>query len=186
MEDLKIIELYEQRDEAAIEQTQLKYGSYLNAIACNILRSREDSEECLQDSYVKTWNAIPPAKPKSLKAFIARITRNTALDRYSSLTAEKRGGGETALVYEELSECLAEKAMGLPENELELKELTALINEMLKGLSKGSRNIFVLRYWYMYSDAEIAKALGCSESKVRTSLSRSRAVLKNQLAKQGY
>ena len=186
MEDTKIIELYEARDEGAIEATREKYGTYMNAIAYNITRSREDSEECVQDAYVKTWGAIPPAKPDSLKAFVGRITRNTALDRYSRNTAEKRGGSETDLIYEELAECLSEKAGSLPEDAVELKELTAIINEVLSTLSRDSRNIFVLRYWYMYSDAEVAEKLGFKEGKVRTSLSRTRAVIRETLIREGY
>jgi RNA polymerase sigma-70 factor (ECF subfamily) len=186
MEDQKIIELYEQRSEDAIAETRNKYGAYLKTIAYNILHNQEDSEECLQDTYMKTWNAIPPAKPNSLKSFIGRITRNAALDKYNKENAEKRGGGEIALVYEELSECLAAKVAGSPESEVELKELTALINDMLSDFSNDARNIFVLRYWYMYSDREIAERLGFTENKVRTSLSRTRAVLKDLLIEQGY
>lgn len=186
MEDLKIIELYEQRSENAIEETRIKYGAYLKTIAYNILHNQEDSEECLQDSYMKTWNAIPPAKPNSLKSFIGRIARNTALDKYNKENAGKRGGGELDLVYEELSECLAAGTVETPESEFELKELTALINDMLSDFSEDARNIFVLRYWYMYSDREIASRLGFTENKVRTSLSRTRAVLKDLLKEQGY
>jgi len=185
MEDLRIIELFEARDESAIIAAKEKYGAYMNSVAYNILRSHEDSEECLNDSYMKTWNAIPPAKPNNFKAFLARITRNTALDLYEKKNAEKRGGGELALALDELAECIAGVDIN-PEKSLEMKELAADINDMLDTLKPEARKIFVLRYFYMYSVSEIADILRINSGKVSVSLNRSRAALKEKLEGLGY
>ncbi len=187
MDDLKIIELYEARSELAIESTKAKYGAYMNTIAYNVLRSHEDSEECVSDSYMKTWNAIPPAKPKLFKAFLARITRNTALDLLEKKDAEKRGGGEIALALDELAECISGGIGDAdPALALEAKELGATINELLGTLKDDARRIFVLRYFYLYSVAEISEMLDVSAGKVSTSLCRSRSSLKESLEKLGY
>jgi len=187
MEDNKIIELYEKRDELAISETNNKYGRYMNTIAFNVLRNKEDSEECVSESCLKTWNAIPPAKPNSFKAFIGRITRNTALDCLEKQTAEKRGGGEVALALDELAESISSFSMDVdPNGELEAKELSELINEMLESLSTEARRIFVLRYYYLYSVSEIAERLEVKAGKVSTSLSRSRSILAGLLKKEGY
>jgi len=184
MEDLRIIELFEARDENAIIAAKEKYGAYMNSVAYNILRNREDSDECLNDSYMKTWNAIPPAKPNNFKAFLARITRNTALDLYEKKNAEKRGSGEVALALDELAECIAGNEN--PEKSLEMKELAADINDVLETLKPEARKIFVLRYFYMYSVLETADRLRISSGNVSVSLSRSRAALKEKLEGLGY
>lgn len=186
MEDKQIIELYEARDEAAIEQTRAKYGFYLSKIASNILKDPQDSEECVQDSYFKTWRAIPPAKPSCFRAFIARITRNSALDIYAARHSGKRGGGEYEAALDEIAESISDAGGVSPEQTLELGELSRLISAYLEGLNLETRRIFVLRYWYFFPVSEIAAKMSVGESKVKTSLSRTRASLKSFLAKEGY
>ena len=183
MKDEQIIALYFQREEQAIRQTDLKYGAYFRVIAHNILRSLEDSEECVNDTYMKTWEAIPPTRPSSLKAFVGRITRNTALGRLEKDTALKRGGGETAVCIDELAECVSggEDPAGL----IERRELAKCLNSFLAGLETGKRIIFVRRYWYGYSVREIAQLCDLGESNVKVTLHRLRTQLKAHLEKEG-
>ena len=184
MEDRKIVDLFFERSEKAIAETAIKYGAYCNAIAFNILASSEDAEECVSDSYMKLWSAIPPQRPDSLKSFLGRITRNLALDRWDRLSAEKRGGGELPLALEELSECIAAER-GV-EQELDRAGLARVINGFLGELSPGPRQVFVRRYWYLESIKDIAENTGSSESSVKTSLHRSRTALKEKLEKEGF
>ena len=106
MEDKKIVELYWQRDETAIEKTQQKYGRYCFSIAYGVLHVKEDAEECVNDTYVDAWNSMPPSKPSRLAAFLGKITRRIALDRYRYITARKRGAGEVSVTLDELAECV--------------------------------------------------------------------------------
>ncbi len=184
MEDKEIIELYYGRSEAAIEQTATKYGAYCHAIAYNILADEQDSEECVQDSYLKLWNAIPPKRPNCLRSFLGRITRNLALDRWDREKAQKRGGGALPLALDELGECVAGGSG--PEAALDRGALTEAINAFLGELSSGARQVFVRRYWYLDSVREIARKTGGTEGSVKTSLSRSRAALRNKLEKEGF
>ncbi len=183
MEDERIIELYFERSEAAIAQTALKYGAYLGRIAWNVLRDPSDCEECVNDAYMKTWNAIPPARPSSLKSFIGRIARNLAIDRYNSNNAGKRGGGEIALCLDELAECVASRED--PEAALSHEELVKLINGYLAGKDEQSVRMFIRRYWYMDSISDVAAKCGCSDSKVKTTLFRMRGELKALLEREG-
>ena len=179
MEDKDIIELYNARSESAITATQCKYGAYCNTIAYNILGDAQDAEECVQDGMLRLWNAIPPAKPENLRSFAGRVTRNLALDRFESNNAQKRGGGQLAVALDELAECVP-----APEAAAE-GELSALLNCFLAGLGREERVMFVRRYWYLDSVKEIAKILGCGESKVKTSLFRARRQLRELLSKEG-
>ena len=165
MEDSEIIELYFNRDEAAVTQTSAKYGRYCGAIAFRVLHSREDSEECVNDTWWKAWNSIPPERPRILSAFLGTITRNLALHRYEKQHAGKRGGGETAAALEELAEVLASGDVTEAEAILQTEgsELTELLNGFLGGLSPDARVIFLQRYWYMEPVKEIAAGLGVSE-----------------------
>lgn len=183
MEDSQIIRLYFDRAEEAIAQTAVKYGGYLHSVACNILRDPEDSRECVNDTYWRAWNSIPPCRPVSLPAFLGRITRNLALDAYRRRTAGSRGGGEMTLALEELGECVP-AAMG-PEEQLEKMVLTDLINGFLDNLSPENRRIFLRRYWYLSSVREIAQDYGLTQSKVKMSLLRSRNRLRQALEKEG-
>ena len=180
MEDTEIIELYFDREEQAIYQTRIKYGNMLRAIANSILHNDADAQECESDTYVKTWNSIPPQRPSILSAFLSKITRNLSLDRYTYLHAEKRGGGEVPLVLDELAECVPDQEM--PETDDELREL---LNAFLKDLSTDARNMFMRRYWYCDSVAEVAERYNCSQAKVKMSLLRSRKKLENLLKKAG-
>ena len=164
MEDNKIVELYNQRSERAIAETSAKYGAYLNKIAFNILRNPMDAEECVSDTYMNIWTSIPPAVPKIFKSFIGRIARNLALDRYDSLNAQKRGGSRVEVCLDELAECIGEK--GGSAEFTENVELAELLDAFLEGLAPDARKIFVRRYWYLDSIAEIAEELGFGESKV--------------------
>ena len=180
MEDKEIIKLFTERSENAVEATQRKYGAYCNTIAFNILGDAQDAEECVSDSLFKTWNAIPPAKPASLRSFVGRITRNIALDRYESRSAEKRGGGQLALALDELTESIPAPEAQAP------GEITAILNAFLAGLGRDERIIFVRRYWYGDSLARIAELYSMNEKTVATYLFRTREKLRVYLRKEGF
>ena len=183
MEDEKIIKLYFERDETALTKTAEKYGSYCYTIAFNVLGNEEDSRETVNDTYLETWNSIPPHRPSVLSAFIGKITRRLAISKWRKRTAEKRGGNEYELSLDELSECIADKSN--TEKKLEDKEITALINKFLKELPETQRNVFICRYWYMDSVSSIAKEFRFSESKVKSMLMRTRQKLKQRLTEEG-
>lgn len=178
MEDQQIVALYTQRSDEAIVQTQKKYGKLCMSIAMRILRSREDSEECVNDAYHRIWNAIPPAQPKSLAAFAGRIVRNLSLDRYKYNRAGRRNE-MLELSFQELEACLPAGT------EPEAGELTELIEAFLRTQNRQARVLFVLRYWAGYDTAELAERLHMSEGGVRASLSRTRGRLKEYLLKEG-
>ncbi|MCI9121852.1 MAG: RNA polymerase sigma factor [Oscillibacter sp.] len=182
MEDGQILDLYWRRDQQAIRETDGKYGKLLHGIAWNLLHSREDAEECVSDTYLRAWNAIPPARPGAFRTWLGRVTRNLSLDRWKSRQAEKRGGG-TELLLGELAECLP--APGGPERALEDQELAVLLSAFLRGLSREARAIFLRRYWYGEAVGDIARALGCGEGKIKSSLFRSRKALRTYLEKEG-
>lgn len=183
MEDIKIIELYWQRTEAAIEETRAKYGAYLNSISMNIVKNREDAEECVNDTYLNTWNSIPPNRPNLLKAYLGSIVRNLSLDCYNRRFAQKRAGNEFTVLLSELEECLptAESV----EKVLEDKEIAHQISTFLRTLSLEKQQIFVRRYYHCENIRKIAKHFGFSESKVKSSLFEIRKKLKKHLEKEG-
>ena len=183
MEDEKIIELYWKRDEEAVKQTNLKYGSFCYCIAKNLLKNEEDSKECVNDTWFKTWLVIPPKRPEFLQAFLGKITRNLSLDRYRKSHASKRGGGNMEVIYEELKECIA--GPETQDSQTDTIVITDAVSRFLSGLSKDARIIFVRRYWYADSVGQIAQRFGMSESKVKSSLMRSRNKLKAFLEKEG-
>lgn len=182
MNDPQIVELFQQRSEKAIAETQQKYGVYLKAIAYNILHNHEDSDECVNDTYLRAWNCIPPHCPSVLKTFLGKITRNLSLDKYDRLTAEKRGKGQFPLAFEELQEILPDSYNS--EKIIEEIVLTEILNRFLGSLSAEQRVIFMRRYWYFNSVKEISEEYGIGESKVKMSLSRSRKKLKAMLEKE--
>ena len=183
MDDRHIVNLYLQRSEDAIQATEEKYGAYCYHIAYNILTDAEDAREAVNDAYLGAWNAIPPHRPSSLAAFLGKITRRIAINRYHAKRTRKRGGGETALALEELSQCIP--AGQDPEAALAEKELAALLNRFVRSLPETERKVFTCRYWYLDSVKEIAKRFGFSESKVKSMLFRTRNKLKAELEKEG-
>ena len=183
MEDRQIIDLYWQRSEHAIAQTAVKYGHYLQSIAYNILTNREDAEESVSDTYLAAWNRIPPHRPSILSAFLGKITRYISISRWRRRSAEKRGGGEMPLALEELEDCVADTLD--VERTYQRKETAAAVNRFLDTLADEERNIFLRRYWFLDPTAEIAARYGISQSKVSTTLHRTRKKLRILLEKEG-
>ena len=183
MEDKDIIKLYFERSEQAIKETENKYGACCGTIAYNILNNKQDAEECVNDTYRQAWETIPPQKPSSLSAYLARITRNTALNRLKAANAQKRGQGEYQLVYEELEQVTASGEN--VEDRLDEKSLTEIIDRFVRGLPKDSRLVFIGRYFCFEPIADIARKTGFSESKVKMLLLRARNKLKELLEKEG-
>ena len=183
MEDCDIIELYWQRDQGAIQETADKYGGYLWNITWNILRCHGDAEECVNDTYLRTWNAIPPARPSAFRAWLGRIARNLSLDRWKQLRTQKRGGDTTEILLGELDDCVP--APHGTEKALEDRETAALISAFLRGLSRENRVMFLRRYWYGQDLETIAAGLGCSQGKVKSALFRTRKALRAYLEKEG-
>lgn len=183
MEDKKIIQLFWNRDESAIPAAAEKYGAYCSHIAANILKDRQDCEECVSDTWLQAWNSIPPQLPQILSVYLGKITRNLAFDRYRYLHREKRGGSQTALVLEELGDCVS--GIETVETEVESKELTETINAFLAALPEKKRNIFLRRYWYNDSVKEIALRFGMRENSVSMVLLRLKSQLKEYLRERG-
>ena len=184
MDDKKIVELYWQRSEQAVAETQNKYGKYCYSIAYQILANNEDAEESVNDTYNDAWNCIPPNKPAILSTFLGKITRRISIDRYRSRTAKKRGGGEMPLVLDELAECIAENSS--VEQVLEHQRLAEVINDFVVALPETEQKVFLCRYWYMDSVADICRQFHFSESKVKSMLYRIREKLKQELKKEGF
>ena len=184
MEDSQIVQLYWDRDESAIPATAEKYGKYCTAIAKNITGSLEDAEECVNDTWLSVWNSIPPHRPAVLAAYLGRITRNLSLNRYRRNTAEKRSSGEMSAVFDELAECVSGRYD--PTEEIETQELMDTINRFLETLPEGKRKIFVSRYWYADSVADIAARFGRKEGAVSMTLRRMRAQLRQYLLERGH
>lgn len=184
MDDEEIIRLFLARDERAISEAQSKYGKYCSTVALNILKNREDSEACVNDAMLRAWNAIPPEQPRNLAGFLAKITKNICLNTYDKSHAEKRGGGEMPLIFDELSECVPDGSN--VERSFEQKELTDTVGKFLKTLPSAKRDLFILRYWYCLSIAEAAQKSGISESNAAVTLLRIRKKLLAYLRKRGY
>jgi len=182
MKDRDIVSLYEARSESAIEQTQRKYGKYCYTVALHILQNAEDAKECVNDTYHRLWNAIPPNRPRDLKAYLACVVRRLAIDRYDRQRAAKRGNGETEAVLSELEECLP--AASTPEDTVLIHELTARVNVLLCQLPPLEKWVFMRRYWNMDCVKDIAGAAHMSESHVKVMLHRTRKKLKKQLEKE--
>lgn len=183
MEDTKIIDLYFARNETAITETDQKYGAYCRSIAWNILQNHEDSEECVSDTWLRAWNAMPPQRPRVLRQFLAKITRNLSLDRFRAGHAQKRGSGEVPLALEELKECVGS---GDPATDAERKLLEELIGQFLQQLTQRDRSVFLRRYFYMESRKDIAARYGMKETNVRLCLSRTRQRLREYLRKEDF
>ena len=181
MTDEQILELYLARDENAITETKQTYGRLFRSIAVNILGNPQDAEECENETCLKAWNSIPPAKPQRLCAYLCKIARRTALDRYDYNHAAKRG---QSVPLDELAECIADA--GCAEDRLSESVLTDLLNDFLAGKDYNTCVIFMRRFWFGESIAEIAKNLHASQSMVKSRLSRTLKQLKEYLKKEGY
>ena len=178
MDDAQIVQLYWDRNEQAIHATSDKYGNYCTSIAKNILGNQEDAEECVNDTYLNAWNAMPPHRPSILSAFLGKITRNLSFNRYKHNTADKRGGGEIPAVLEELSDLVSGKDD--VEQAFDQKELTKAIDTPKK------RSIFISRYWYTDSISEIAVRHNMNDGAVSMALNRIRLKLHNYLLERGF
>lgn len=184
MEDNEIIELYWRRSEQAIRESNTKYGSYCLSIANHILSNPQDSEECVNSTWLNAWNAIPPQRPSRLSAFFAKITRNLSINKLKARTAEKRSGNEVTVAIDELNECLP--ASDNVEAEYQRKELGEQISRFLRTLPERECNMFIRRYFYVQPVGEIAKHYRLKESNVLVILSRTRKKLRFYLLREGY
>ena len=183
MDDTQIIDLYFDRKESAIQETAAKYGVYLNQISYNILRSREDTEEIVEDTYFAAWNAIPPTRPLVLKHFLSRITRNLSFTRLDYLTAKRRSSHMSVLLSE-LEECIPDESQN-PENLFNARETAKVINAFLGTLTREECRIFLCRYYYNLTIPEIAEKYGLKPRTVKYRLSLMRQSLKKRLEKEG-
>ena len=208
MDDANIVQLYWDRNEQAIPATADKYESYCTSIAKNILGNHEDTEECVNDTYLGVWNSVPPKQPNPLLTYVCKITRNLAwnsmpphrpsilstflgkivrnlsFNRYKHNTADKRGGGELPVVLEELSDLVSGKDE--VEQAFDQKELTKAIDTFLDSLSPKKRSIFISRYWYTDNISEIAVRHGMNDGAVSMTLNRLRLKLHNYLLERGF
>ena len=183
MEDSAIIDLYWAREERALTETNSKYGGMCRTIAFNILRDRWDSEECVNDTWLRAWNTMPPQRPGILSAFLSRITRNLSLDRYKAARAVKRGGGQMPIALEELGDGVP--AAGSVEDTVELRELSRILDSFLRDLPEKEACVFLRRYWYVDSTHEIAIRYEMAEGSVKSMLYRVRRKLRERLEKEG-
>ena len=183
MQDYEIVDLYWARNEKAITETNVKYGGYCRKIAMNIVANAEDSEECINDTYLSAWNTMPEERPDLLAPYLATITRNHALTIYRKAHSLKRGAGQTALALEELLEVADSSST---EEIVDLSLLSEHINTFLSGLSRNDRIVFVRRYFYVDPLSDIAAGLSMSEAAVKSLLFRLRQKLKAYLIQEGY
>ena len=179
MDDNEILNLFRERQEQAIRETQTKYGRLCLRVAEGILSDEGESEECVNDTWLRAWNAIPPEWPARLSAWLARVTRNLAISRLRRRHAQKRGGEQHAALLDELAECVPGGAD--PQRELESRELSGYIDRFLEGLKKEERDLFVARYFFAASPAELQQRTGWSAGKIQSMLQRTRRKLKNYL-----
>ena len=183
MEDSKIIDLYWARSQQAVAESENKYGAYCRTVARNILDRAEDAEECVNDTWLRAWNVMPPQRPAVLQAFFGKLTRNLSLDRWRRERAQKRGGSQVELAIEELEDCLA--ARDRVEEALDTQHTAGLISDFVRGLSKQDRVLFVRRYWYLDDIQTLARRMGMGQSQVKSRLHRIRKRLKTELEKEG-
>lgn len=184
MTDEGIVNLYWDRNEAAITETDLKYGRYCFSISHNILSNKEDSDECVNDTYNAAWNSMPPQRPVILSAFLGKIVRNISLNRYKELNAQKRGGNQMELILDELGEIASD--MPGPDDRVIQTQLVKAINEFLVGLPAEKRIMFVRRYWYADDIGAIAKRMGMSANNVSVEIRRIRLKLRGYLIERGF
>lgn len=188
MEDEKIIEMYQERDETAIELTMQKYGTLCHSIAYSVLSDREDAEECVNDVWMKAWNSIPPLRPDNLKAWLGKVVRNLALDRWKKNRVKGKVNPMEQVfsmeqMMEELGECIPDNCN--PENEVERSELIRYLERWLKKLPPDDSQLFLRRYWYGERVKDLADEWGESAAGVTMRLSRLRSKLKKSMEKEG-
>ena len=183
MDDQEIIARFFARDEEGLTAARARYEPYCAAVARSLLNDPRDQEECLSDTWLRAWNAIPPQRPRSLGAFLAKITRNLAINRLRDGNAQRRGGGQVPLALEELRECVSPE--GSPEGELDRQAAEEALNRFLDGLPPLQREVFLRRYWYLDSIEDIARRAGWSKSRVTTTLYRLRVRLRAHLIQEG-
>ncbi len=184
MDDSRIIELFEKRDEAAIRAVEHKYSVFLKRIAGNVLKNEQDVEECVSDTYYKAWRRIPPEKPRDLPSFLGKIVRDSAVDVYRSRRTKRRLGTEYELSLDELGELIASEQT--PESEFDAKVLSGAVGRYLGTLQVQRQKIFIRRYFFFDSVKTIAASYGMSVSAVKTVLFRLREGLKEFLKKEGF
>ena len=178
MEDRDIISLYFARDEKAIKESSRKYGNYVTGISMSILRNAPDAEECVNDTWLKAWNSIPPQTPPSLKVYLGRLVRHLSIDRLRTITRLKRNR-EYEVALDELADC------ALPEEE-DVTALTAALDEFLEGLEPTDRKLFVGRYWHLYPVSKLAQAYGLTVGNTSVKLHRMREKLRVYLTERGF
>ena len=183
MDDQEIIARFFARDEEGLTAARARYEPYCAAVARSFLNDPRDQEECLSDTWLRAWNAIPPQRPRSLGAFLAKITRNLAINRLRDGNAQRRGGGQVPLALEELGECVSPE--GSPEGELDRQAAEEALNRFLDGLPPLQREVFLRRYWYLDSIEDIARRVGWSKRRVTTTLHRLRVRLRAHLIQEG-
>ena len=181
-DDERILLLFEERNEQALQETMRLYGALCRTVVRDITGSEEDAEECLNDALLTAWNAIPPAHPQNYRAYFLKLVRNAALDRYRANRTAKRGGGQTAEALDELEEIIP--ASEHVESELDRRELLAAITKFLETLPKKQRDLFVRRYWYAASIADLADLFDMRETHVKVTLMRLRKRLQKHLQKE--
>ena len=184
MDDEAIIRLYWDRDERAIEETSGKFGRYCRAVAMNILSSERDAEECVNDTWLGAWNAMPESWPERLAVFLGKLTRNLAFNKYKQSRAQKRGGGEMELILDELGECVSDADD--VEKIIDRRELARAVSEFARSLPEEKRSIFVRRYWYAEAVTEIAGDCGLTRPGVSKTLERMRKQLREFLLERGF
>ena len=183
MEDAAIVDLYWQRSDRAIRETENKYGRYCHTIANNICRNESDAEECVNDTWLKAWNLMPDKRPALLSPFLGCITRTLALDRLRTRSRLKRGGGQAELALDELSDCLSGESD--PARQVEEQELAQAVGAFVAALPDVEKRVFVARYWYLTPVEDIARRMDFSQSKVKSMLYRTRGKLGRYLREEG-
>ncbi len=184
MDDKAIVDLYWKRSEHAITETEAKYGRFCYSIAFNVLANNEDAEECVSDTYIAAWDAIPPHRPAFLMSFLGKLARRISINRYHEITAYKRGGGQVKLALDELAECISE-GPGVEEIIISRESFSAL-NRFLAALPETERTVFVRRYFLLDPMGDIARSFHFSEAKVTSMLHRTRMKLRKALNEEGY
>jgi len=185
LEDNKIIDMFFERKEDALNETLRKYGKRLFLSAMNILNNREDAEECVNDTLLNAWETIPPNRPEMFGAFLAKISRNLSINKLKAQNAARRGGGEVEILLGELEDCLPASRLGIPEEAYESQFVTNAINDCLCSMDQTARVAFVLRYFHGESIKDICTRFNISESNAKSLLFRARKKLKKHLEKEG-